>query len=194
VTTVAGVQAEAAAVTRPRRRRVLWIAGAVGVVFAALLVAFAFVGSSNSSSPLKGKPAPALSGSLINGNGSLSLGQYSGKWVLINFGASWCGPCKEEMPQLVDFAKVAGRYNAVLVTVDVQTSDISDVKGMKALLAKDKATWPAITAGTASATWGVTTIPTTYIVDPAGYVAGDLQDGLNAQAVETAITKASGDS
>jgi cytochrome c biogenesis protein CcmG, thiol:disulfide interchange protein DsbE len=189
LTVVAG--APATSVTRGRRRTVLWIAGAVGVVFAALIATLAFVGSSNSSSPLKGKPAPALSGSRINSKGTVSLGQYSGKWVLVNFGASWCIPCQEEMPQLVDFAKVASRYNAVLITVEMQASDIPD---MRKLLASDDATWPAITAGTAAVRWGVKQIPTTYIINPAGYVSGDLQDGLNATGVETAIAKASGES
>jgi thiol-disulfide isomerase/thioredoxin len=199
MTTVAATQLNGATRVKGRRRRVLWIASAVGAVFAALVITLAFVGTSNSTSPLKGKPAPALDGTLINGKGRISLGQYSGKWVLVNFGASWCVDCEEEMPQLGDFAKAASRYNAVLVTVDMQVTQAgtaaSDVAGMRALMKKYRDTWPAIDAGSsATVTWGVSQIPTTYIVNPSGYVVAELQDGVNAKAVETAITKASGTS
>jgi thiol-disulfide isomerase/thioredoxin len=198
-TAVPTTQLNGATRVRGKRRRVLWIASAVGAVFAALLITLALVGTSNSTSPLKGKPAPALSGTVINGKGTVSLGQYSGKWVLVNFGASWCVPCREEMPQLADFAQVAARYNAVIVTVDMQVTQAGtqapDVPGMRALMEQYRAAWPAIDAGTsATVNWGVSQIPTTFIVNPAGYVAGSLTDGVNAQAVEAAITKASGTS
>jgi cytochrome c biogenesis protein CcmG/thiol:disulfide interchange protein DsbE len=179
---------------RGRRRTVLWIASGVGVAFAVLVACLATLGSAPSAStsmlagPLKGKPAPALTGRLLGGTKTLSLSQFAGKWVLVSFAASWCIPCHQEMPQLLRFAKTASRYHAVLLTVAYQASDAA---GLHAFLTADHATWPAINAGTAEVTWGVAGIPTTYIVDPAGIVVGELLAGVNAAAVDTAIARAS---
>jgi cytochrome c biogenesis protein CcmG/thiol:disulfide interchange protein DsbE len=177
-----------------RRRTVLWIAGGVGVAFAVLIAFLATLGSAPSAStsttagPLKGKPAPALSGRLLGGTKTVSLSQFAGKWVLVNFAASWCVPCQQEMPQLLKFAKTAPRYHAVLLTV---AEDPSDVAHLHTFMVGNHATWPTINAGTAPVTWGVVAPPTTYIVDPEGIVVGELLDGVNATAIDTAITRAS---
>lgn len=57
-----------------------------------------------SGSPLVGKPAPPLHGqALLNGpaaGGPVTLASCRGCWALVNFAASWCIPCHQEMPQL----------------------------------------------------------------------------------------------
>ncbi|HEY1732845.1 MAG TPA: TlpA disulfide reductase family protein [Acidimicrobiales bacterium] len=173
---------------RSRRRIVLWISLAVGVAFAVLIACLATVGTTGSHSSLVGKPAPGLAGTSLSGGKAVSLTQFSGKWVLVNFAASWCIPCRQEMPQLLKFAQGSARYNAVILTV---AEDPGDAANLRAYLASERADWPAIDAPTADVPWGVQTIPTSYIVDPQGLVVAFLPAGVNAAGVDRAIAKAS---
>ena len=74
-----------------------------------------------SLTPLVGKPAPGFSLEDLKGR-KVSLADYKGKAVLINFWATWCGPCKIETPWLVD---LRNQYNAKgFEILGVSTDDI----------------------------------------------------------------------
>jgi len=186
-----GVEPVAARAGTPLgRRRVRWAAGAAAVAFIALVVFLAFGrGSSTPPSPLLGKAAPPLSAHLVGTSKTVSLSDYAGKWVLVNFGAEWCTDCRIEMPQLKAFAASEAKHNAVLLTVD---EDGTDVGNMAAYMRSQHADWPLLYSAQAPVTWGVGTIPDTFVVSPQGTVVARLLSGVNAKAVDQAIAKAAG--
>ena len=108
---------------RPRRRRpVLVAAAAVGVVAIFLVVVFAVSkvgGSDTADTPLLGQAAPAITGPQLDG-GAFDLSTRRGSWVVLNFFASWCDPCKQEAAELARFASAqqsAGTAGAELVGI-----------------------------------------------------------------------------
>jgi cytochrome c biogenesis protein CcmG/thiol:disulfide interchange protein DsbE len=88
------------------------------------------------SSPLLGKQAPTFSLEDLDGK-KVSLADYKGKALLINFWATWCGPCKLETPWLVELSNQYVGKNFVILGVDAENDgvDPSDKPGW----AKDKA-------------------------------------------------------
>jgi cytochrome c biogenesis protein CcmG/thiol:disulfide interchange protein DsbE len=141
------------------------------------------------SSPLIGKPAPAISGKSLSGDGNYSLTQFRGKWVLVNFAASWCVPCREETPQLKDFyAQHGGAEPDVVLAV---AYDESDLGNLASYLRAQDASWPAINDGQAVVEYGVSGIPESYLVDPEGTVVAKYLGGVTTKEINTVITRAS---
>src|SRR5579864_1358420 len=69
--------------------------------------------------PQTGTPAPNFSLELIaNGHGNTSLDAYRGKAVYLNFFASWCGPCKAEVPSIAVLSKAYAKRGVVVIGVD----------------------------------------------------------------------------
>ncbi|MEO6121969.1 MAG: TlpA disulfide reductase family protein [Acidimicrobiales bacterium] len=114
-------------------RRRLAVAGAV--VVAAVLAVFALRPVDNAGE-LVGRRAPTFSSFDLTGR-PVSLADYEGRPVLVNFWASWCVPCRREFP-LLKTAEEAGR-------VDVLGVVFQDTKGAAAdFMADQGATWPAL--------------------------------------------------
>jgi peroxiredoxin len=88
-----------------------------GVVSLALLLGL-FATGSLASSGLTGQPAPDFALKSAEGN-NLRLSEYRGEVVLINFWATWCGPCRQEMPLLDDLYKRYERVGFRLLGVNI---------------------------------------------------------------------------
>lgn len=191
MTVVADAPAEERAEPPSRRSRtVLYccIGAAVVIgVFVAVLAA-AKPSTDSTTSPLLGKAAPAISGPSLSGTGSYSLAQFSGKWVLVNFAASWCVPCRQETPQLLDFA---AQHRAVgNATILAVAFDPSDQTNLEKFLKQSDATWPAVSDPTAEVDYGVTQIPQSFLVDPSGTVVAKYFGEVSAAEVNGFIAKA----
>ena len=192
-----GVEAVAGArddgdVGRPRRSHVvLWSSLGVAVVFSVLIAVLASsksVGQDSASSPLIGKPAPAIAGKVLTGPEQVSLSQFRGKWVLVNFSASWCIPCRQETPQLLAFSRAhAASGSAVVIGV---AYDEEDLGNLRAFLESSGATWPVVDDSQADVTYGVNGIPESYLVDPQGTVVAKYLGGVTEAEIDSFIAKA----
>lgn len=173
---------------QPRSRVVLYTSVGVGLVLAVLIAVLAAskpASDSGAASPLVGKTAPEVSGPALSGPAHYSLSQFKGKWVLVNFSASWCPPCREETPQLLDFARQhQATGNAVVLAVAFDPTDISN---LAAFLAKSHAPWPAVDDMSAEVAYGVKGIPESFLVDPHGKVVNAFLGGVTASEIDKAM-------
>lgn len=115
-----------------------------------------------------GDPAPAVTLPRLEGSGEGSLASYRGRWVLINFWASWCPPCREEAPALEEFQKQHG--NAEFTILGIDSRDLSD--DGSAFVDHYGISYPQLRDGDGSAAhgFGASAFPENFLIDPKGRV------------------------
>jgi peroxiredoxin len=117
--------------------------------------------------PIQGnKRAPDFSLKDLNGN-KIGIKQFKGKFVFLNFWATWCGPCKEEMPGLEVLHQQSKEKNFVLLTVSV---DYEGLNPVREFIIKHQYTFPVLLDPRCEILdlFEVKEIPTTFLVDGKG--------------------------
>jgi peroxiredoxin len=136
--------------------------------------------------------APVLDFDLpaLDGSGTVSLSDYAGRPVFLNFWATWCEPCKRELPAFEQFTAEQGDEGAVVLAVNTGEDDATvrafleaeGITGLNVLLDPEAAV---------AEQYGVFQIPVTFVIDAAGHVryphygemtAADLAGYLDALA------------
>ena len=119
---------------------------------------------------------PMLSG------GSGSLSDYQGQWVVLTFWASWCGPCRMEMPTLERLHQQ--REDAGIAVVGVSLDSSREVAGTFAR--KLQLSFPQFwdEKGRVGADYRASAIPLTYVIDPGGQVVGTSRGARDWSALE----------
>ena len=177
-----------------KRRKVLVVVGVTAVAAVLVVSVLSALSASNSKgassvhSALIGQPAPGLAGETVTG-GHASLAADRGRWVIVNFFASWCVPCQKETPELVRFAAAhSGPHDAAILGVVYQDDDGS----VRSFIHDHHVTWPLLayrTIDQANA-YGIAGIPVTFLIAPDGRVAAKALGGLRAGQIDTLLADA----
>ena len=116
------------------------------------------------------KKAPDFSLLDLHGK-KVGLKQFRGKIILLNFWATWCGPCKEEMPFLEILHQQFKEKDFVVVTVSV---DYEEAKLVREFVNKQRYTFPVLLDPKCEVLdlFEVKAIPTTFIIDKKGKMLG----------------------
>ncbi len=175
---------------RPRHRRALVACGAVGLVLVGLVAVLAtrsVAPGTVETSNLGGKVAPAVAGRNLLTGAPVSLAGERGKFVLVDFFASWCAACQSEAPAIEQFLfthRAAG--DVAVIGVDSTTDTTGDAA---AFLRRTGATFPAITdpGGQIAVHYGVASPPQSFLVGPSGKVVAWIPGGVTAAALDALV-------
>ena len=118
----------------------------------------------------------------------IKLSDMRGKPVVLNFWASWCGPCKSEMP---DFEEAYKEYGGDITFMKVNLTDGKNetVDTAQAFIDSQGYTFPVYfdTDSNGAAAYGVSSIPVTYFIDAQGYLVAYGRGALNGETLKSGI-------
>lgn len=123
--------------------------------------------SGDATFPLQGEPAPELRGTTLEGQ-QYRMRPRDSALTIVNVWASWCGPCRQELPMIADFTRRRGDRVRV-VTVDTRDgpaaarSLLEEVDATDLLAVQDP-------SGRIAVDWGATGVPETFVVDADGII------------------------
>jgi len=118
------------------------------------------------------------------------LASHRGQWVVVNFWATWCGPCLQEMPELSALHAMRGNVEVVgLAYEDIEPEE------MRAFLEKHPVAYPIVILDPYNPPEDFATprgLPMTYLIAPDGKVAKQFLGPVDAHKIEQAIAEAGG--
>ena len=172
-------------------RTLRWVAlgmAVVAVAFLGVLATRKSAEQSASDSPLLGKPAPEVIGPGIDGS-TVRLSQLRGRYVVLNFFASWCVPCAREHDDLVRFQEAhreAGDATVLAVTFNDEMEDA------RKFFEERGGDWPVVAddRGKVSLDFGVRGPPESFLISPEGIVLTRIIGEVRYEGLESLIDQA----
>lgn len=133
-------------------------------------------------------PMPELRGRTLQG-GVLEPSDYAGRVVVVNFWATWCGPCRREQPELTTVQAEQGRDGAFFIGVNFR----DDAAAARAYLEEFQVPYPSLSdpSGAIAHRFGVPYLPATIVVDASGAMRFRAVGALDAPTLRDLIARAS---
>lgn len=174
------------------RARTRIVALLVGVVSLALISVFALRtigGTRTTVTPLGGSMATSFSGTNMANGSPISLHMLRGRYVIVDFFASWCGACLSEEPQIEAFT-FAHRGDRTIGFIGVDIDD--SVNNARGFFSRYGATWPAVvdTTGSIAQAYGVAQPPELFLIDPRGKIVSSISQPVTATELTNWIREA----
>lgn len=114
------------------------------------------------------------------------LSDYKGKWVLVNFWATWCPPCRAEIPDLIALNKQYSKTKLVIIGIAMEYNDPKEVKSFARNM---QINYPIVMGSDdlAQQVGQVEGLPTTYLYNPEGKIVAYQIGALTQQTIESYI-------
>jgi cytochrome c biogenesis protein CcmG/thiol:disulfide interchange protein DsbE len=157
------------------------------------LVAILFIGLGRDPhvvrSPLVGRPAPAFALRPLDGGPAITLESFKGRPVIVNFWASWCGPCAEEHELMVATARARRDEVQFLGIVYEDEEDAA-----REYLRRHGSSYPSLfdESGKTAIAYGVFGVPETFFISPDGTIVEKHVGALHPAAMSENLSKARG--
>jgi len=164
----------------------------VAVVLGAFVVLLVGAKAPDGRSTVVGKPAPSADAAFttLEGGEQVRLADFQGRYVVLNFFASWCTPCVIEHPELVRFQQ----QHAALGDATVVQVIYSDKPGPVRDFFRERGDggWPVLIdeEGQFALDYGVTGPPTSFLIDPQGNVLTSVKAAIDQAGLEDLLTRA----
>ena len=133
---------------------------------------FLVLSGSASAQVKEGVDAPNFTLKNLEGK-EVSLSEFRGKYVVVNFWATWCGPCKIEMPSLEALYQRFKNKNFAMLAI---SNDMFGATVVRPFVKANKISFPILLDQRlkASNAFGVVSLPSTFMIDPEGKIMGAL--------------------
>jgi len=160
-------------------------------VIAAALISVFFLALGNDpahiESPLLGRVAPDFALKAVNGGSVVDLAAMRGKPVVLNFWATWCSPCYQEHPVLVENAKLLGDQ-VQFVGVVFQDTD----EKINAFLSERGSAYPTLVdvKGKTAIAYGVGGVPETFFLDRTGRIVAKYDGPMTTEILQSYVARA----
>ena len=175
----------------PHRRVAVWLTAGLAVVLVGLVIVLARSEPATTraaDSPLLGRPAPYVEATTIDGD-QMALTDALGSWVLVNFFATWCVPCRTEHPELIQWQQ---RHDALGDATIVGVVFDDDLDAVRRFRDEEGGTWPMLTDpdGRIAVDFGVAGVPESYLINPDGIVVSKIVGGILDGELEELLGRA----